>query len=193
MTKDEIEALIARLEAREVRISDQNASYTVPDVAAREAASALRSMSARIEALEMQWAGAESEIKAREAREARLREALGETVRVLTFAFDEGALPEDIVLGLCVDPYGMLADARAALSGEGGGEADSDGWIPWHGGKCPVQDGTLVEARLASPALTNGKALLLLAERLRWRTSQPAMDDDVIAYRVVHRDKGDQP
>ena len=51
--------------------------------------------------------------------EDALVEALKETVRVLTFAFEEGALPEDIVMGLCVDPYGMLKDARAALAKHG--------------------------------------------------------------------------
>lgn len=41
--------------------------------------------------------------------------ALCETVRVLKFSFEEGALPEETVSGLCIDPYGMLRDAEAVL------------------------------------------------------------------------------
>ena len=56
-------------------------------------------------------------------REAELRtalsntaSALGETVNCLSFAFEEGAIPKDMVLGLYVDPYGMLADAKTRLA-----------------------------------------------------------------------------
>jgi len=45
-----------------------------------------------------------------------LVEALDEAVRVLTFAFEEGALPEETVLQLAIDPHGMLRDARAVLA-----------------------------------------------------------------------------
>lgn len=45
-----------------------------------------------------------------------LVEALDETVRVLRFAFIDGALPHETVMGLCIDPYGLLADAESVLS-----------------------------------------------------------------------------
>lgn len=49
-------------------------------------------------------------------RAENLREALGEAVRILSFAFEDGALPEETVLGLTIDPYGALADMKAALT-----------------------------------------------------------------------------
>lgn len=49
-----------------------------------------------------------------------LLEALEDTIRVLHFGFEEGAIPEDIVAGLCIDPYGTLADAKRAYEAAGG-------------------------------------------------------------------------
>ena len=46
---------------------------------------------------------------------------LQECERILKFAFEEGALPEETVMGLCIDPYGVLADLRAALARATGG------------------------------------------------------------------------
>lgn len=43
-----------------------------------------------------------------------------EAERVLTFAFEDGALPDETVLGLCVDPYGLLRDLRLSLAAVGG-------------------------------------------------------------------------
>ena len=42
--------------------------------------------------------------------------ALEETVRVLSFAFDDGALDHETIIGLCIDPYGMLKDAQTILA-----------------------------------------------------------------------------
>ena len=64
-----------------------------------------------------------SHTRALEAENGRLREALrstasalGETVNCLSFAFEEGAIPKHMVLGLYIDPYGMLADAKTRLA-----------------------------------------------------------------------------
>ena len=45
-----------------------------------------------------------------------LVKALEETVRVLSFAFDDGALDHETIIGLCIDPYGMLKDAQTILA-----------------------------------------------------------------------------
>ncbi len=35
---------------------------------------------------------------------------------VLTFAFEDGALSDETVLQLCIDPHGVLADLRASIA-----------------------------------------------------------------------------
>ena len=50
------------------------------------------------------------------ALETRLRASLQEAERVLTFAIEDGFLADEDVMALCIDPYGMLADIRAALA-----------------------------------------------------------------------------
>lgn len=40
-----------------------------------------------------------------------------ECERLLKFAFEEGALPDETVAGLCVDPYGLLRDLRLSIAG----------------------------------------------------------------------------
>ena len=45
-----------------------------------------------------------------------LQESCIEVERILRFAFEEGALSEDVIMGLCIDPYGVLADLRAAIA-----------------------------------------------------------------------------
>lgn len=39
-----------------------------------------------------------------------------EVERLLKFAFEDGALDERTILGLCVDPYGLLADLRTVIA-----------------------------------------------------------------------------
>ena len=39
-----------------------------------------------------------------------------ECERLLKFAFEEGALPDETVLGLCIDPYGLLRDLRLSIA-----------------------------------------------------------------------------
>lgn len=50
-----------------------------------------------------------------------------EAERLLTFAFEDGALPNETVLGLCVDPYGLLRDLRLALLAVGGATSKPGG------------------------------------------------------------------
>lgn len=54
-------------------------------------------------------------IEALEKSHAKLLDSAWEVERILTFAFDEGALPQETVMGLCIDPYGVLADLRTAI------------------------------------------------------------------------------
>jgi hypothetical protein len=46
----------------------------------------------------------------------RCEEALQEAYGVLKFAIEDGFLTDDQIMGLCVDPYGMLHDLRSALT-----------------------------------------------------------------------------
>lgn len=54
----------------------------------------------------------------RDAHVAKLEEALRETISVLKFAIEDGYLSDEDIMGLCIDPYGVLADARSDLGGE---------------------------------------------------------------------------
>ena len=71
-------------------------------------------------------------------------------------------------------------------------EADSDGWIPWRGGKMPVEKGTLVVVRHRNGAISEA---VPAGETVRgsrtfakvWgHTGHPG---DVIAYRIVKESK----
>jgi hypothetical protein len=55
---------------------------------------------------------------------------------------------------------------------------DTNGWVEWTGGECPVSRTARVEYRLRD--LVEGKSI---ASDLDWR--HEVMDDDIIAYRVV--------
>ena len=72
-----------------------------------------------------------------------------------------------------------LAELRAdrAIRNASYGSPD-DGWIPWHGGKCPVDPETVVTVRLFSAEEYTGKA-----RNFAWRRTND--DDDIIGYRVV--------
>ncbi len=50
------------------------------------------------------------------AKARMLRASAEEVERVLAFAFEEGALTDEQVSQLCIDPYGVLADLRTSLA-----------------------------------------------------------------------------
>lgn len=61
--------------------------------------------------------------------------------------------------------------------------ADPDGWIPWGGGECPVDEGLEIEVKLRDHTKMAGKARHFL-----WRhaSGRPLYQrNDIIAYRVV--------
>jgi hypothetical protein len=57
-----------------------------------------------------------------------------------------------------------------------------DGWIPWHGGECPVDPGVEVDIRLRNGEVHNGSP----AGGWNWAHIDDA--SDIIAYRVVEED-----
>lgn len=72
--------------------------------------------------------------------------------------------------------------AQAALAMD---EPDADGWIPWHGGKCPVDRDQTVEIKRR-----DGTTYAAHGEYFRWVHASakfPEFDRnyDIIAYRVV--------
>lgn len=60
-------------------------------------------------------------------------------------------------------------------------QPDPGGWIPWHGGECPVEPETMVEARLRDGFKTQQRT----AHKFRWRWEHTGESGDIIAYRVV--------
>lgn len=57
-------------------------------------------------------------------------------------------------------------------------ESNSDGWIEWHGGECPVDENIMVEIVMRD--LEHGKSI---AGYFSWDHSKSC--GDIIAYRVV--------
>lgn len=55
-------------------------------------------------------------------------------------------------------------------------------WIPWGGGKCPVDENALVEARMST-----GKCVVARADCFYWHRMYPS-DGTVEAYRLMHED-----
>ena len=58
---------------------------------------------------------------------------------------------------------------------------DLDGWIPWHGGECPVEPNIRVEALYRDKQIHAA-----LAHNFMWE-KQPVIAEhiDIIAYRIV--------
>ena len=59
-------------------------------------------------------------------------------------------------------------------------QVDNDGWIEWHGGKCPAY--CLVEFEMR-----DGDKDTSLGDRLDWK--HESRSDDIIAYRVVEQER----
>ena len=60
----------------------------------------------------------------------------------------------------------------------------NDGWIPWAGGKCPVDDDALVETwRRDGVQLVGYEA----RPAIRWSWSNCNILSDIIAYRIVRK------
>jgi len=71
-----------------------------------------------------------------------------------------------------------IARAEAALAAT---QPDADGWIPWAGGKCPVDEDALVEIwRRDGVQLVGDEA----RPAIRWSWSNCNVLSDIIAYRV---------
>lgn len=56
-------------------------------------------------------------------------------------------------------------------------EADSEGWIKWEGGECPVDNGTMVDIRLR-----DSETLTHISDTCEW--DHIYAQDDIIAYRL---------
>ena len=68
-------------------------------------------------------------------------------------------------------------------------------WIPWEGGRCPLEKGTLVEVMLRSGSIYLGRALITLPEitdvfiQRSWTHGIPNQSlthgGDIVKYRLV--------
>lgn len=56
---------------------------------------------------------------------------------------------------------------------------EAEGWIPWEGGKCPVNPSAWVEYRMNSPFVESQAR----ASQLDWETRDPYLT--ITAYRVI--------
>ena len=72
-----------------------------------------------------------------------------------------------------------IAKAEADLSAP----QSDDGWIPWKGGVCPVQDGTKVDIRYRNGDDNGNESYCWCAEDHDWQHDGSAYD--IVAYRVV--------
>ena len=71
-----------------------------------------------------------------------------------------------------------IAKAEAALAEP---QADADGWIPWSGGECPVNNGVWFWLRFR-----NGHQFGPDDEAALWRWGHNHLDEgDIVAYRIV--------
>lgn len=92
------------------------------------------------------------------------------------------------ILDKLADVQARMAEIRAMLVGlEVPVEPptpDADGWIPWHGGECPVDPKARVEVKLCGSrkTLTGQKAGDWSWE---WDTSASPKPGHIIAYRLV--------
>jgi hypothetical protein len=59
---------------------------------------------------------------------------------------------------------------------------DKDGWIPWHGGQCPVPGDTLVDYQTRNGTSSTRSEL---PENLRWTHSNWNNPSDITAYRLA--------
>ena len=67
-------------------------------------------------------------------------------------------------------------------------QPDAAGWILWHGGECPVPDGTPFQFHLRAYSRPGPSELYTNASHWRW-THAPGVDPhDIIAYRIVPGD-----
>ena len=72
-----------------------------------------------------------------------------------------------------------IARAEAALAEP---QIDADGWIPWAGVECPVDEKALVEVKLRSGSAWIDQEAQMGAD---WLWDHDGGADDIIAYRVV--------
>ena len=72
-----------------------------------------------------------------------------------------------------------IARAEAALAEP---QPDADGWIPWAGGDCPVDEKVLVEVKLRSGSAWIDQEAMMGAD---WLWDHDGDADDIIFYRVV--------
>jgi len=64
-------------------------------------------------------------------------------------------------------------------------QVDPDGWIEWHGGKCPVPEGAFIDYILRNGTERTFKE----ANRLCWSHSEYYPDFDIIRYRIHKPEK----
>jgi hypothetical protein len=57
--------------------------------------------------------------------------------------------------------------------------ADTDGWIQWSGGECPVPAGSVIDFRMRHNRMRSSSGV---PEELRW--THEGIDGDIIAYRL---------
>lgn len=72
-----------------------------------------------------------------------------------------------------------IARAEAAMAEP---QPDADGWIPWKGGECPVDEKVLVEVKLRSGSAWIDQEAQMGAD---WLWDHYGGPDDIIAYRLV--------
>lgn len=101
------------------------------------------------------------------------------------WADDEGGKPEFVELKIVTDLRNYIEKSKV-ISQE---ERDSDGWIEWNGGYCPVNDESqLLEVKYRSTQIYNRVAA---AWRHRWHHADRSLvidgspELDIIAYRIV--------
>lgn len=61
----------------------------------------------------------------------------------------------------------------------------SNGWIEWHGGECPVDDNQCVAVKLREPD-EQCPDYICEAKFFRWGRRDVICSDDIVAYRVVN-------
>ena len=131
----------------------------------------------------IKWGGGECPVPSSEVVVVKFRDGrIRDPYRADGYSWSKNGRSDDIIAYRIHKPD---IDSRAQYEAD---IAASDGWIDWHGGKCPVDSDAIVEVKYRKPnpyQFNNDRA-----GDFTW--SHEGVGCDIIAYRLQQRTKSEQ-